>query len=145
MSLYRLLGPPLLKLYFDDPRKSLKNTYLFVYMNFKLIPACTPKLLHCSSCTLRNMQKRKKNWVFLNESRITWLLAFHMPTKHSDSTLHRPLEGYILSLLDAMKEENFGEQGNHSSLLPHLFMLEAASLCPFGTHIVSLPKIYIAL
>ena len=60
MSLYRIIGPPLLKLYFDDPRKSLKNTYLFVYMNFKLIPACTPKLLHCSSCTLRNMQKRKK-------------------------------------------------------------------------------------
>ena len=58
-----------------------------------------------------------------------------MPRKFLESTLHFLVEGYILSLLDALKEENFGEKGNYSSLLPHLFMLESASLCPFGAHI----------
>ena len=68
-----------------------------------------------------------------------------MPGKCSDSTLHCPLEGYILILLDALKEENFGDKGNYSSLLPHVFMLESASLCPFGEHIANLPKICISL
>ena len=37
------------------------------------------------------------------------------------------------------------EQGNYSSLLPHLFMLDSASLCPFGEHIAALPKLSFAL
>ena len=65
--------------------------------------------------------------------------------KRSESTLQCLLECYILSLLDALKEDNFGEQGNYSSLLPHLFMLKYASLCPFGAHIATLPKLAISL
>ena len=145
MSLCRLLRPLLLKLYFNEPRKSLKNTFLCVYTTFNPIPACTHSILSNTRAHRETCIKTKTFGVFLNESRITWRLAFHMPGKHSDSTLHCLLEGYILSLLDALKEENFGEKGNYSPLLPHLFMLESASLCPFGAHIVALPKLVIAL
>ena len=53
--------------------------------------------------------------------------------------------GISLRNMDALKEDNFGEKGSYSSLLPHLLMLESASLCPFGAHIVALPKIAFAL
>ena len=59
--------------------------------------------------TSRNMHKNKKKMEFssLNpDTRIAWLLAFHMPGKCSELTLHFLLEGYILSLLDALTEEN---------------------------------------
>ena len=45
----------------------------------------------------------------------------------------------MLSLLDELKEENFGEQGNYSSLLPHFLMLESASLFPFDYTLLLFP------
>ena len=131
--------------YFYQPRKSLKNTCLSVYMTFKPIPVCTRKFWANNRVHQKMCIKPKTFWVFLIESWINWLLAFHIPRKCLDSMLHFLLEGYILSLLDAFKEDNFGEKGNYSSLLSHLFMLESASLCPFGAHIATLPKISIEM
>ena len=139
MSICRLLGPPLLKLYFDEPRKSLKNTHLCEYKIFNPIHVCTHNFWF-NTCIHREMFIKTKTFgVFLIESWITWLLAFHM----LGNTSTRPSIFYwsdILSLLDALKEENFGEQGNYSSLLPHLFMLESASLCPFGGQLLLFPS-----
>ena len=56
-----------------------------------------------------------------------------------------PMGGLYIEPLGCIEGGEFGEQGNYSSLLPHLFMLEFASLCPFGSHIASLPKLSIAL
>ena len=44
-----------------------------------------------------------------------------------------------MSLLDALKEENFGEIGNYSSLLPHFLMIESASLFPFKNTLLLFP------
>ena len=139
MSLYIIFGPPLLKLYFYDPINSLKITCLLLYAALKLKPMCTRKLLHVSLHTSRNVHKNKNfcsfpQWVLNN---LTLVLPYAW--KRSDSTLHCLLEGYILSLLDALKEENFGEKGNYISLLPHLLMLDFASLCPFQHTLLLFP------
>ena len=60
MSLCKLFGPPLLKWYFDDPRKPLKNTCLLLYVTFKLIHVCTCNLLHYSLHASGNVHKNKK-------------------------------------------------------------------------------------
>ena len=106
MCLYGLLGPPLLKLYFDVPRKSPMNRCLRVCMNFKALFTCTHSFWANTSVHREMCMKTNIFGIFLIESRITWILAFHMPREHSDSTLHCLFEGYILILLDALKEEN---------------------------------------
>ena len=79
LSLCRLLGPPLLKIYFDASRNPLKNTCLLSYAVFSLKVTCTCSLLHRDPRTSRNVHKNKIIGVFYKESRINWLLAFHMP------------------------------------------------------------------
>ena len=145
MSLCRLLGPPFLILYFDFPRKSPKNTCLCVYETFKAIPACTCNFwaktrIHREMCI-----KTKKIGFFLIDSRITWLSAFHMSWEHSDLTLHCLFGVLYIEPLRYIEEGEIGEKGNYSSLLPHLLILEFASLCPFGAHSATLPKISFSL
>ena len=56
--------------------------------------------------------------------------------KHSDSTLHFPSRGYILSYCEELEEEKLGELGDYSEILPHCDMLESASLCPLRKPLV---------
>ena len=55
-----------------------------------------------------------------------------------------PIKWLYIEPLECIERGEFGEQGNYSSLLPHLFMLESASLCPFGSHSDALPNISIS-
>ena len=141
MSLCRIVRHPFLKLYFDVPRKSPKNTCLCVYTAFKAISACicsfwAKNYVHQEMC-----MKTIFFGIFLIESWITWLLAFHIPWKCLDSTLPYLFGVLYIEPLGYIEGGETGEQGKYCSLLPHLFMLESASLCPFGAHSVALPKI----
>ena len=101
--------------------------------------ACTCILSHYDPCTSGNVPKNKIFWSF--PQRVTNNLTISLPYawKCSDSTLHFILKGYILSLLDALEEDNIWEQGNYSSLFPHSYMLESASLCPFEHTLLLFP------
>ena len=145
MSLYRLLGPPLLKLYFDVPRKSTKNTCLCVYATFKAIYVCTSSFWSNTRVHQEMYMKTKQFGVFLIESWVTWILAFHIPWEHSDSTLNFLFGVLYIEPLGYIEGGEFGEKGNYSSLFPHLFMLESTSLCPFGAHSGALAKISFSL
>ena len=50
--------------------------------------------------------------------------------KCSDSTLHFPFEGYILSHYETLEEEKLWEWGNYSKNFPHFHFLGFASLYP---------------
>ena len=88
LSLCRLFRPHGLISYFDVPRSSIKNTFLFLYVTFKAILACIHNVwpqthLHRYVCKMTIFFGFLLIWV-----RITWLLAFQMPWECSDSTLH---------------------------------------------------------
>ena len=68
-----------------------------------------------------------------------------MPWERLDSSLHCPFGGLYIEPLGCIEGGEFGEKENYSSLFPHLFMLDSASLCPFGAHSATLPKIFFAL
>ena len=91
--------------YFYQPRTSLKNTCLSVYMTFKPIPVCTRTFWANNRVHQKMCIKPKTFWVFLIESWINWLLAFHMPWERSTWPSISYLEYYIVILLDTMKED----------------------------------------
>ena len=108
-------------------------------MSFSLKVVCTRRLLHCSLRTSRNVHKKKwsfPQWVLNNLT-----LGLPYSWKLFDSTLHCLLKGYILSLLDALEEENIWEQGNYISLLPQSYMLESVSLSPFDNTLFLFPSL----
>ena len=79
MSLCRIFGPPLLKWYFDDPRKPIK-THVYCYTRILSKYPCGHPTCSIVSRVHREMCIKIKTFgVFLNEYWITWLLAFHMP------------------------------------------------------------------
>ena len=145
MSLYRLFGHPFPILYFDVRRKSPKNTYLYVYTTFKAILVCIH--IFWSQTHIHREMCIKPNFfgVFLIESRRTWFLAFHIPWECLDSTLHFLFGVLYIEPLRYIEGGEIGEQGNYSSFLPHLYMIECASLCPFGAHSADLPKLSFSL
>ena len=61
----------------------------------------------------------------------TQLLSQNLRTS---GNVHEEPLGYI-------EGREIGDQGNYSPLLPHLLILEFASLCPFGAHNAALPNI----
>ena len=145
MSFWRLLGPPFPILYFHVPRLPPKNTCLCLYTTFKAILACI-RWFWAKTCVHQEMCMKKKGFgVFLIESWITWLLAFHMPWERSNLTLHFLFGVLYIEPLRYIEGGEIGEKGNYSPLFPHLFMHESASLCPFGEHSVSLPKLAFSL
>ena len=99
---------------------------------------CTCNLSHYDPRT-SGMDKKKIFWSFAQ--RVTNNLTIGLPYawKCSDSNLHFLLKGYLLSLLDALEEENLWEQGNYSGFVPHSYMLESTSLCPFEQPLMLFP------
>ena len=91
---------------------------------------CTCSLSHYNLRTSKNVPQNKIFWSFPHW--VTNKLTFGLPYawKCSDSTLYFLLKGYVLDPLDTLEEENWREQGNYSSFVPHSYMLEFASLCP---------------
>ena len=68
-------------------------------------------------------------------------LSLPCAEKRSDLTLHFSLRGYILSYLEALKEENLWEQRDYSGFVPHSCILESTSLCPWRNHWCSFPSL----
>ena len=127
------------------PKKVPKNTCLCVYTTFKAILTCICNFWDKTHIHQEMCIKPKKFGVFLIESWINWLLAFPRPWEHSDSTLHFLFGVIYIEPLRYIEGGEIGEQGNYNSLLPHLFMLESASLSPFGEHNAALFKLAFAL
>ena len=84
--------------------------------------------------------KIKKIWSFphLVTNNLTFGISYAW--KCSELTLHCLLKGYILSLLDALEEENLWEKQNYIGFVPHSFMLRYASLCPFEQPLMLYPR-----
>ena len=139
------MDPPLLKLYFYDPINSLKITCLLLYAALKLKPMCTRKLLHVSLHTSRNVHKNKKNGVFLNESQITWLLAFHM----LGNALNWPFITYWWAIYWSSwmnwRRRTFESKETIVQCCPIFAYAWVCIPLSFWAHILSLPKISISL
>jgi len=120
---------PLARIILLWSNKFPKITCLLLYAALKLKPMCTRKLLHVSLHTSRNVHKNKKKWSFPQWVPNNLTIGLPYAWKRSELTLHYLLMGYILSLLDELKEENIWEQGNYSSMLPHFRL--CLSLHPF--------------
>ena len=106
-----------------------------------LHPMCKCSLSHYDPCTSRNVPKTKIFWSFPQWVTNNLTIGLPYTWKRSDSTLHFLLKGYILSLLDALEEENLWEQGNYSGFAPHSYMLESASLCHFEQPLMLFPSL----
>ena len=104
------------------------------YETFNLILVCTPKFLHCIPHTSGNVHKNKNFWIFPQWVLNNLTLVLPYAWKRSDSTLHCLLEGYILSLLDALKEENLESK----ETIVHCFL---TCLCLSMHHFVPLEHI----
>ena len=110
MSLCRLYEPHGLILSFDVPSSSLKNPCLLLYTNFNPILACTcdfwPQThVHRDVCISPNIFGFFLIWV-----RISWLLAFHIPGDHSDSTLRYPVGVLYKEPLGYIEEEELNSK-----------------------------------
>ena len=104
MSLYRILRPHVLVLYFDDPRSSLKKTCLFLYVKFKTILVCTCDFWP-QTCVHRDVFISPNTFgVFLIWVWITWILASQIPWELSYSTLHYLFGVLYKEPLDNLKE-----------------------------------------
>ena len=83
--------------------------------------------------------QKKCFWIFLNESRITWLLAFHM----SENALNRPFIAYWRDIYWASwkhwRRRTFESKETIVHCFPMLYMLESASLCPFEHTLLLFP------
>ena len=86
-------------------------------------------------------QKNKIFWIF--PQWVTNNLTFGLPYawKCSRSILHFLLKGCILVPLDALEEENWREEGNYSSFVPHSYILESTSLCPCDNPLMIFPSL----
>ena len=129
LSLCRLFRPHGLILSFDVPRSSLKNPCLLLYVAFKPILACTRNFypqtrVHRDVCISLNIYG-----IFLIWVRRSWLLAFHMPWAHSNSTLHYPFGVLYKEPLGYIEEELKSKETMVHCCLS-LLILEFASLCP---------------
>ena len=102
---------------------------------------CTCNLSHYDPCTSRNMTKKNMFWIFPQRVTDNLTIGLLYAWKRSASTLHFLLKGYILSLLDALGEENLWEQGNYSGFVPHSYTLEFESLCPFEQPLMLFPSL----
>ena len=130
---------------FDGSKFISKNTCLFLYVTFKSILTCIRNFwpqtrIHQDVCIKTNIFG-----VFLIVVQINWMLAFHMPWECSDLTLHYLFGVLYIEPVGYIEGGESWEQGNNSSLFPHLFMLEFASLCPFGAHSAAPTKLAFVL
>ena len=137
MSLCRLFQPHFFILCFDSPRNSPKITCVCVYLTCKAMLTCirifwSKTHIHQQMCV-----KTKVFVVFLIKSRITWLLAFHMPWERSDSTLHFLFGVLYIEPLGYIEAGGNWKQGNYSPWLPHLLCLSLHPFVPLD-HIVLL-------
>ena len=122
------------------PSSSLKKPYLLLYATFKPILTCTcdfwpQTYVHWDVCIKLNNFGFFLGWV-----RRSWLLAFHIPLDHSDSTLHYPFGLLYKEPLGYIEEEELKSNETIVHCCRSLHILESASLCPFGALCV-LPKI----
>ena len=114
-----------------------KTIWKMIYVAFYLITAYIRRFdpynhVHRDVCIVQIILEFSLTWIWL-----IWLLAFHMPWDRSDSTLHYPLWSYIRNPLVHWRHiERDWKHWNYSPLLPE-FMLESASLCPFGALLCS--------
>ena len=100
---------------------------------------CTCNLSHYEPCTSGNVPKKKIFWIFSQWVMNNLTIGLPYAWKHSESTLHILLKGYILSYLNALEEDNLWEQRDYSGFVPHSCILEFASLCPWCNHWCSFP------
>ena len=87
--------------------------------------------VHRDVCIVQILLEFSLTWI-----RLIWLLAFHMPWDRLDSTLRYPLWSYIRNPLVHWRHIERLKERNYSPLLPE-FILESASLCPFGALLCS--------
>ena len=128
-------------LYFNSPRKSPKNTCLCVYMTFKSILACihsfwSKTCVHWEMCIKPNFFG-----FFLIESRINWLLAFHIPWECSKSTLHFLFGVLYIEPLGYIEGGENWEKENYSPLFPHLLCLSLHPFVPLEHTMLLFPKL----
>ena len=118
---------------------------LCVYLTFKAISECTHSFWAKTHVHRKMCIKLKVFGVFPH--RVLNNLTLGLPYALRTLRLNPPLPIwsaiYWASWIHWGGE--FGEKGNYKSLFPHLFMLEFASLCPFGAHSASLPKLSIVM
>ena len=113
-----------------------KTIWKMIYMDFYSITtyirgSVPDNHVHWDVCIVQIILEFSLTWI-----RLTRLLAFHMPWDHSDLTLHYPLWRYIRNPLVHWRHIEILKQRNYSPLLPE-FILESASLCPFGALLCS--------
>ena len=103
------------------------------------------QILIQNPCTSKNVHENKSFWNFPHgvSNNLTLVLPYALRTLKLDPPLTIWSAIYWASWIHWRRRS--WEQGNYSSLLPHLFMLESASLCPFGAHISTLPNISLSL
>ena len=122
-------------------KKSLKNPYLLVYashgITYRVYMQLVPLwLVYIEKCAQKENICSFPLWV---TNKLIIILPYAW--KCSKSTLEFLLKGYILSLLDALEEDNSWEEGNYSGFVTHSYMLESASLCHFEHTLLLFPSL----
>ena len=126
-------------------QESPQKVYVYVYTRLLKLYSLVYATFEPKTKYIRKYAWLQSFWSFPHRILNNWTLCLPYALRTPELDLPLPIWSAIYWSSWIHSGGEFGEQGNYSSLLPHLFMLESTSICPFGEESAPLPKIPFSL
>ena len=118
---------------------------ILVYMGHQLTDRIYTQLTPLSPVYIRKCSPKYNIQVFSHQVTNDLMISIPYSWKHSDLTFHFSLRGYILSYLEALKEEDLWDKTNYSGTVPRVLHTWVCIPLSLEKPLVLLPKLAFVL